>query len=373
MRPRRQRANEYVDISALTLLADLVTPGASHPNHLHLPTYAPEPYHLEIISTLLVHPQHTSRSTNESDVEIASRCICLLRNVLAIIGPANANLCEAFSFRQPEGTRRNRQSRNRNDDNDDSSSDDDDDRIRGIVANQGRIRMCAKDFWHVVGWALNCSIVYPKRWKYWKAWLDFMLDVLDADWKEREEKDNHAVETRITGDKKEKTKHTHVRKSLLMQYLSDVKGRSSSVKRIVGAVFADGGEEDLKAYPEVFPNETTEIKPPNGHKRKRGHGDEIFHCGCGETESGGYPSIACEKCDIWQHILCLGFSEKATEKESFHFICSDCMAAELAESPNEEINTADEARKSTLGGTESMVLRQRILVMVSKPSVSLTA
>ncbi|KAE8453355.1 hypothetical protein EG329_010216 [Mollisiaceae sp. DMI_Dod_QoI] len=140
--------------------------------------------------------------------------------------------------------------------NDGSSGSDTEDgfeKMRGIIANKGRIRNCAKDFWHMVGWAFNCSVKYPRRWKYWKVWLDFMLDVLDADWNER---------TKLGPD-------ADVTKSLLVRYMTEVRGRSSAMKRVVRSAFADGSPESLKAFPEVFVNETRELKLQNGHKRKR--------------------------------------------------------------------------------------------------------
>jgi hypothetical protein len=175
----------------------------------------------------------------------------------------NASLAEAFSFTPPRSRGRRRHG-------DETSSDDDEEessKLKGVIMNKGRIRTCATDFWHVVGWALNCSVVHRQRWKYWKVWLGYMLDVLDADWNEREARDN-ANEVAEDSFKLREN-------SLLVKYLSDVKGRSSALKRVVGSIFVDGGSEDLRAFPEVFPNETLEWKAQNGQKRKRA--DDFEH------------------------------------------------------------------------------------------------
>ncbi|EEQ28636.1 putative DNA-directed RNA polymerase [Microsporum canis] len=56
--------------------------------------------------------------------------------------------------------------------------------------------------------------------------------------------------------------------------------------------------------------------------------DWTFDCsGCGvhgENLDDGSHSVACDKCNVWQHSKCLGISQADAEKDDFHFICSDC-------------------------------------------------
>ncbi|KAL8667454.1 MAG: hypothetical protein Q9202_000670 [Teloschistes flavicans] len=48
-------------------------------------------------------------------------------------------------------------------------------------------------------------------------------------------------------------------------------------------------------------------------------------CGVhGENLDDGTHSLACEKCNVWQHSACLGISQTAAEKDDFHFVCQDC-------------------------------------------------
>ncbi|KAL8698720.1 MAG: hypothetical protein Q9201_006419 [Fulgogasparrea decipioides] len=48
-------------------------------------------------------------------------------------------------------------------------------------------------------------------------------------------------------------------------------------------------------------------------------------CGVhGENLDDGTHSVACEKCNVWQHSACLGISQTEAEKDDFHFICRDC-------------------------------------------------
>lgn len=54
--------------------------------------------------------------------------------------------------------------------------------------------------------------------------------------------------------------------------------------------------------------------------------DWIFDCICGvygQVDDGTH-SVACEKCNVWQHSKCLGISETEAEKAEFHFICQPC-------------------------------------------------
>ncbi|CAF9939363.1 MAG: hypothetical protein ALECFALPRED_008079 [Alectoria fallacina] len=58
----------------------------------------------------------------------------------------------------------------------------------------------------------------------------------------------------------------------------------------------------------------------------------IFDCSkCGVHGTNlddGSHSVACEKCNVWQHSACLGFSQADAEKDDFHFICQDCKRRE---------------------------------------------
>jgi hypothetical protein len=290
------------------------------------------PFHIELISALLIHPRHTNQIHPNERLELASRSITLLRNILSILGPLNARLGEAFSFSPITSSRSSRRSRNTLENVDDSTSSDAEDnpeRMRGIIANRGRIRRCARDFWHMVGWAFNCSVKYPKRWKYWKVWLDYMLDVLDADWVERERQDNNAGAKKRRGGQQ-----WSLRRCLLVKYLADTKGRSSAVKRVVRSAFADGSPDDLKEFPEVFPNETKELKVRSGQKRKR------------QDSTGQQRLLDYEDDD----------AEAAMD------------SSELTDQTPEPLQDTDDglAVDSWLGGTESVALRQRLLTLVSR-------
>lgn len=60
--------------------------------------------------------------------------------------------------------------------------------------------------------------------------------------------------------------------------------------------------------------------------------DWTFDCsGCGrygKNFDDGQHSIACERCNVWQHSKCLGFTKSAAERDDFHFVCDDCRRKE---------------------------------------------
>ncbi|RMZ92059.1 hypothetical protein DV736_g694, partial [Chaetothyriales sp. CBS 134916] len=52
-------------------------------------------------------------------------------------------------------------------------------------------------------------------------------------------------------------------------------------------------------------------------------------CGMhGKNLDDGSHSVACDKCNVWQHSKCLGIAKSAAEKDDFHFVCDDCKRKE---------------------------------------------
>ncbi|KAF9775227.1 hypothetical protein IL306_006675 [Fusarium sp. DS 682] len=58
--------------------------------------------------------------------------------------------------------------------------------------------------------------------------------------------------------------------------------------------------------------------------------DWIFDCTCGlygQVDDGAH-SVACERCNVWQHSKCVGLSEEAADQPEFHYICTSCTRRE---------------------------------------------
>jgi len=163
-----------------------------------------------------------------------------------------------------------------------------------------------------------------------------MLDVLEADWKERamQEKED-ACKSKLSANAS--NTRGMLKDALLVKYLSEVKGRSSALKRVVGAIFTDGGTDDLRAYPEVFKNETQEITSRNGgQKRKREDEDDFEH---------GFSA----------------FDDEGVENDTF----DSSQPTDEAPSSSQTTDDGEVAADPWLGGPESIALRQRVLAHVS--------
>ncbi|KUI55586.1 hypothetical protein VP1G_02978 [Cytospora mali] len=252
---------EQYYVAALNLINSLLCDGISHTHAPTKPGLIPPPGQLGVLATLAIHPTHTSKLADSDTHDISTLSLSCLRNVLATVGPVNAHLREAFLFRGDSSPRRrkhNSPSLN--------VSEDDEDHILGKMANRGSVWSRGQDFWKVLGWAFNCSALYPHRWRWWKPWLEYMLDVLEADYEERRQLD---IERE---GQKEKYEYQNLQESLLVSYVMPKNSRMSPIKPIMSALFADGSPSSQAIYKEVFKKEN-KIASKNNKKRKRGRVD----------------------------------------------------------------------------------------------------
>ena len=219
----------------------------------------PPASHLAFLNTLIIHPAFTTRAEAADRVDASCRALHYLRNVAAIAGPVNANFTTAFQFREsPKWSRRGGDSA-------EGSTDDHDEvaGLRGQVANQGSIWERGDNFWSVAGWAFNCSVLYPHRWKHWKLWLGYMLDILESDWEERARIDAEAAE-RASGTTESTLQHD----ALALKYINQLNDRSNGIRYIVKALFANADKSSLAMFQSVFDKETKSTKDLQ-LKRKR--------------------------------------------------------------------------------------------------------
>ncbi|KAF4967374.1 hypothetical protein FZEAL_10541 [Fusarium zealandicum] len=272
--PRDLRAHcqifleEQLYTSAINLVNSIAASASSKrasTKKKHVPV--PPPSHLALLNTLVIHPIHTSRAENKDHLNVSSQALDYLRNLLATVGPINADFKTAFQFRSvPRGGRRWEQHAPANDsDLSDAELSGDDERLRGMIANDSSVWHRGQDFWSTVGWAFNCSTLYPNRWRYWKVWLEFMLDVLEADWAERDRRDKEAQQASSPGSDLPQTSREE---SIVVMYMDQQNGRQNGAKGMMKALFADGSELSSSAYREVFEKEPRGPRKPS-NKRKR--------------------------------------------------------------------------------------------------------
>ncbi|KAI4864250.1 hypothetical protein F4820DRAFT_458965 [Hypoxylon rubiginosum] len=242
---------ENLYLITLNLLNSLLSSSRSGQNDTH---YCPPPTQLSLLNSAIVHPRFTTRPREESWDEISAESLVYLRSLLAQIGPLNGRFKDAFRF--IGGSRRVTP---------DSSTDDpdygsdEDDRMRRIYLEDSLWRQ-GQDFFHVVGWAFNCSVLYPNRWQHWRNWLKFMLDLLEQDLIERRKMDVESGQSDCP----------MFRDSIFVSYINQRSGRSAGgLKSIMEAMFADGSVAASSRFQEVWENEHKTTSKNAAKKRKR--------------------------------------------------------------------------------------------------------
>ncbi|PHH79741.1 hypothetical protein CDD82_2198 [Ophiocordyceps australis] len=220
----------------------------------------PPPSHLALLNTLLVHPLHTRRAEQGQQLLVPGLALDYLRNLLDVVGPLNADFRSAFQF--GSSTKRPRRMAYAAHESDGDESDDSchagSDRIRGKLASESSLWHRGQDLWSTVGWALNTATLYPHRWRYWRTWLEFMLDAMETDWYERE-----ALDAKDWAGAKPRLEWR--RESMIWMYMNQ---DGCSLKRIVRALFALGDKLSRSAFGQVFDKEHKTAHKPS-RKRKR--------------------------------------------------------------------------------------------------------
>ncbi|QPH01824.1 hypothetical protein C2857_006027 [Epichloe festucae Fl1] len=268
---------EQLYTCAIHLLNSTLGSGMSRRTPPTKPALIPPPSHLALLNTLIVHPAHTTRAETSELREVSALALDYLRNLLAVVGPVNAGFRTAFQFHHlPRWSRRSGYTSAGSDsDMSDGDSGHDHDRVKGKMANQSSVWARGQDLWSTVGWAFNTSSLYPHRWRYWKVWLEFMLDVLEMDWAERERQDEAASASASAsayeskGREEGEDKPFSARKeSMIAMYMWQGTYGQMAPKRIIKSLFADGSSLSSSSFPEVFEKEPRGPKKTS-KKRKR--------------------------------------------------------------------------------------------------------
>ncbi|KAL8909060.1 MAG: hypothetical protein Q9207_000394 [Kuettlingeria erythrocarpa] len=320
------------DVSALNLLISLITSGTtSTPPR---PAFLPPSQHIALAATLAIHPSLTTRAESETRLQASAYALQYLRQVLSLVGPINGNLRDAFAFSTPETSSR-RGARRRATSDDVATPIDSLDSIDLELANAASVWAKAQDFWHLVGWAFNCSVLHPRRWERWHLWLQYMIDVLEQDWTLRAQMHNQDEDSQE--DPREGC--------IIVQYLSgnDITARQD--RRIIRAIFADGSPKAAAEFPEVWRNETKERKKDIEVKKANSKID------IDAGNWGDYMDGASSSSDL----------EDTPPPES------PCKMA----APDAVSTTTIPDVSAPLGGPESIILRLRLLSLLSTVSVFL--
>jgi hypothetical protein len=292
--------------------------------------------HLSLAATLAVHPALTTRTTSGEKHGQANSALQLLRLTNTVVGPVGADVNSAFAFKRFV-TNVSRPT--------DTDSPTSEEKIDTPFARNESLWSRAEDFWHVVGWAFNCSCLkstpmYAQRWERWSLWLGFMLQVLEDDW-----------EVRCAAGE--------CQRSLMWQSVATASGGYGKHRRILRAIFADGSEKATNEFREVFRNE---LKGPtkDSEKVKKREVDV-------NVEAEIYGDYMARDDDDFSddEILATAGKRTRTRDPSTRRVTPRNSAASLKgeyESGEAEIPSDGTA---LLGGSETVSLRLRLLNLLS--------
>ncbi|KAB8236181.1 uncharacterized protein BDW43DRAFT_249770 [Aspergillus alliaceus] len=331
---------------ALNLLLTIITTGTNPPT----PVYAPPPQHLALAATFLVHPSTTTRAKTADEEEVPNVSLRLLRLTNTLAGPLSAKLGVAFSFTHFESSRHGRRRRAE----DERLPDDDTKPLNLDLAQSASVWSRAEDFWHAVGWAFNCSVLHRDRWEQWQVWLEYMCEVLEDDWNERK---------RLSANPIAKTDHSQILKdSLVFQYISQASAGYGHNRRILRAIFADGGSTSANEFREVFHHELKKPKQQDKNARKR----EV-HVNINEDQYGDYLINDDESSDNDADPAAKRPSRQS-KRPRRGTRSKDAKSTDALDTYPSTFAVSD---LSSHGGFQSLALRQRLLNLLSVVSESL--
>ncbi|CEO59997.1 hypothetical protein PMG11_04641 [Penicillium brasilianum] len=377
---------EHLYTRALEILFNTLASGTYASNTVLIPL----PQHLAVAATILVHPSTTTRAqtTNEKDApDVALR---LLRLFCAQVNPIEAKLNIAFSFTRSKLSRSGRRYYEEHDPTSELRHDETKP-LNLALGTTESLWSRAEDFWHAVGWAFNCSVLYPERWDRWQIWLQFMCEVLIDDWSQREKEYIAKQEQRRSGSQNISPGGNRgattpeddlniLRQSLIFQYIA-ADARNVNTRRIIKSIFADGSTASLNQFREVFEKELA-ISKPKKHatkpmKRDREvnidrdqYGDYLDEDS--EDDSASGPSKSQSRASTPLENTPSVRRSKRTRRGTRN--ASDPTGAE----PARENADAGQAHLthhgggvSQMGGLDSLALRKRLLGILSRVSEQL--
>ncbi|PLN79923.1 hypothetical protein BDW42DRAFT_194787 [Aspergillus taichungensis] len=371
---------EKLYTQALALLFDIVTTTTGPPT----PVFVPPPQHLALSATILVHPATTTRAKSPAEEGAPAAALRLLRLANNLVGPLNARLGVAFSFTHFQSSRQGR--RRRGAPEDDTFADPEDAKQLNLeLAQSAALWSRAEDFWHVVGWAFNCSVLHRERWDCWRVWLEFMCEVLEDDWRERtrlaevaamqnnNDAPNGTAKRRLRNKTDNQDQHAAVlRDSLICRYITDPSAGFGRNRRILRAVFADGSSSAVNEFRQVFHNELRLLPNKGGDQPGKIKKREVEV----NVDQGVYGDYLTEKEDDDDKLSTTEKSTTSTRKtkrprratRSNGDTTVERTPPQPSPPPPSTTNTPATNDASLLGGLTSLSLRQRLLELLSQVS-----
>ncbi|KAI8935587.1 hypothetical protein NX059_008153 [Plenodomus lindquistii] len=320
--------------SGFEFLTSLLAAGTSisTPAQPYLGLLAP-PAYIAFGLSLIADPSFTTQAPSSDAQQASDAALRYLQCIHSIVdAPAYPTIRKAFIFTDERTRRRAPGYRSEANSLSPGGPGGDIERLAGPAANEKSLWRHAEDFWHIVGWAFNCSIAHKKRWDRWKLWLGITLDFLEADWHVCVKEGKDALDPAAV-----------LQKSLLWHYVvGEAESTTRSMRRrIVKAILATASSDSRRDYPEVWPRETYELK------RKAQKEGPISQVNFETGDIGDYGSD-----DEMQDIL--------EQPEDDH----DVPKSKPSTGGDSIRNVLDACQR--LGGQEAIDLRQRLIALLAR-------
>lgn len=344
---------EQLFSQAFSLLSSSLTAGTSSIKEAHVPP----PQHLALAATLIVHPQLTTRTTSPDKHAAADDALRYLQHVNSLVGSLHAGLDKAFRFSESSTSSRGKRINARVSGVSSEDEDADPGRIRSSYVDKDALWTHADDFWDVVGWAFNCSVVHPNRWERWKLWLDLMLDVLEGDLEARVPDATKAYQSGGTDAVREE-----LRGSLFSRYLSPIGEGRNNKRRLMRAIVADGKSKSLAEFGEIWRHET---KPPKQKQDERLSKKRKL-----DLENGEFGDYFDDESDEESLESSVRRSRSATAFATPHRSRAASEENDDSDGGSNGATTPSSTAAApgieTFGGLDSIHLRQRILALLTR-------
>ncbi|KAF8534423.1 hypothetical protein BDD12DRAFT_699430, partial [Trichophaea hybrida] len=302
-----------IELLNAVLFTGISTPGPP------VPALIPPPTFLRFLLTLMVHPFYTTQiRKNMPPSRAPTDAHILMRRIIDIIGPLNADLGVVWRFDRSGRTERRRHKEK-------EMPPSSDDTISGELANEESLFSQAEDVWSIVGWAFTCSVSHPSRWTWWKHILDCLIETLEADWQQR-------WESFENGQQKRKDL---LEESMIVKMLPDTKG-TGGYRRVIRAILATGTGQWASEFTSVWEDELLK-------KRQKKKGRRGLDSYMGEDDSA------------------------EDEKESVNQELDENNEPVVGSDGDVQMQNSNNTRSlsNELGGMEAFLLRQRFFTLLS--------
>ncbi|KAJ4359461.1 uncharacterized protein N0V89_000015 [Didymosphaeria variabile] len=288
---------------------------------------------IALASTLIVYPHVTTRATSDDAIKGSDAALKYLRCVQNTVDRSVESLRAfrtAFTF---TGSRRRGPALHSPLDSPASTRGYDIEQLNDVAANAQSLWHCAEDFWHIVGWAFNCSVKHEKRWRRWRLWLDIMLSFIEAEWDD----------CTNNGDPLQDT--------LIWQYICSQEPLAGNTrKRIFRAIHATGDPQSLKEFGQVWDKE---LQAPKKEDTKK-------HTSLVDFEKGDIGDYASEDEDVDMQDAPRSAIRGRRSRNA-------CKESDTSLPLLEDAFIPDyDAAVQRLGGIDAVELRQRLVSLLSK-------